>query len=154
MEEFVKIFKVCDILKILMKTSVHLIISLIIAAILYPFFGIKSAATIFGGVLIDVDHYLWYVYKYRKTGLMDAYRFYARNIEVNDYTNVKGILLIFHTIEFLVICVVLSFYFRMALLFTVGLISHYIFDFIFLMAVTKGFIVNHSVFYWLCKRNH
>ena len=132
-----------------MKTSVHLIVSAILAAVLYPVFQWKVLLIFVGGVLIDADHYLWYIYKYKKFNLVDSYKFYLKNMEINDFTNVYGILLVFHTIEFLFIMVLLSFYNKLALLFTLGLLTHYVLDIIFILHISKRFIANHSVIYWI-----
>jgi len=134
-----------------MKTSVHVVASVILAAVLYHFFKWKVLLILVGGVLIDVDHYFWYVYKYRKFNFFDSYQFYIKNIEINDFTNVAGILLVFHTLEFLLIVVLLSFYYEPVFIFTIGLISHYLLDFIFLSFIAKRFIANHSIIHWVYK---
>lgn len=104
-----------------------------------------------GGVLIDGDHYLWYVYRYRKVNFFDAYRHYIKNLEKNDFTADIGILLVLHTIEFLIIMLVLSFYDAIFLLFTVGLIFHYILDAVFLYFVAKRVIADYSAVHWILK---
>ena len=134
-----------------MKTWVHLVVSAILAAALYPVSQWKVLLIFAGGVLIDIDHYLWYICKYKKFNLIDSYKFYLKNMEIKDFTNVYGILLVFHTIEFLFIMVFLSFYNEFALLFTLGLLAHYILDIIFILFVSKRFIVNHSLILWLVK---
>ncbi|MDP3765429.1 MAG: hypothetical protein Q8R04_02870 [Nanoarchaeota archaeon] len=134
-----------------MKTSVHLLASLVFAALLYPIFNWKVIFILVGGVLIDVDHYLWYIYKYKKFNIIDSYKFYIKNIKMDDFTNVLGILLIFHTIEFLLVALFLSFYIDFILLFTMGLLIHHLLDLIWLYSVPKRFIVNHSIILWLIK---
>lgn len=134
-----------------MKTSIHLAASLILAALLYPLFSWKALLVLTGGVLIDVDHYLWYVYKYKKFNLLDSYKFYLKNMETNNFTNVMGILLVFHTIEFLLLLAFLSFYYESVLAFTIGLLSHYFLDVIFLYSVPKRIITNHSIISWIVK---
>ena len=134
-----------------MKTWVHFSVSAVLAAVLYPAFGWKALFAIAGGVLIDIDHYLWYICKYKNFSMFKAYKLFIKNIETNKYTNVTGILLVFHTIEFLLIMAFLSFYFKSALAFTIGLSSHYILDFIFLYFAAKRFIVNHSIVNWIFK---
>ena len=136
-----------------MKTWAHLLVSSILAAILYPIFQWKVLLIFVGGVLIDADHYLWYIYKYKKFNLVDSYKFYLKNMEINDFSNVTGILLIFHTIEFLLIMVLSSFYIKFAFIFTIGLLSHYLLDLIFLYSVPKRFIVDHSMTHWIVKNS-
>ena len=135
-----------------MKTWVHLLTSIIIAILFYPIYNWKVALIIVGGVLIDVDHYLWWVCQHREISLIKSYKFFIRNIEVNDFSNVYGILLIFHTIEFFLIMVVLSYYSIYAFMFTTGLMSHYVLDAIFTAYMAKRIVANHSLAYWLYKK--
>ena len=133
-----------------MKTWVHFVVSSILAVIFYPIFNWKVLFIFAGGVLIDVDHYLWYVYRYNNFNLFGCYSHYIRQFKDNFKKNI-GILLLFHTIEFLVIAVIFSFLNELVLIFTIGLVSHYLLDLIFLYSVPKRFIANHSIIHWLIK---
>ena len=132
-----------------MKVWVHFVFSLLISGILFQWFGWKVIFVLAGGVLIDIDHYLWYVYKYKKLSVYGAYKSYLDGLERMDFMANIGILLIFHTIEFLIVMVGLSFYSTIFLLFTIGLLSHYILDFIFLYFIAKKVIANHSIILWV-----
>ena len=132
-----------------MKTWVHAVASLILAAILYPIFGWKVLFVFAGGVFIDIDHYLWHIYKYRDFNIPNCYRFHMKNISKNDFRNVEGILLAFHTIEFLLIAVVLSFYIEIVLISTIGLLLHYLLDLVWLYFVRGQFVSNHSIIHWI-----
>lgn len=134
-----------------MKTSVHLVVSLILAVLLYPLFNWKVLLIIVGGVLIDIDHYFWYVCKYKKFSLLDCYYHYIIPLEKNDKSKNIGILMIFHTVEFLFIMVFLSFFIEYALVFTIGLLVHYLLDLIFLYGFAKRFIADHSIIHWIFK---
>lgn len=134
-----------------MRTFPHLLVSSILAALLYPIFSWKVLLVIAGGVLIDLDHYLWCICKYKKYNFFDCYRLFAVESKKRNFSDVKGLLIIFHTIEFLLIMVILSFYFELAFIFTIGVLSHYILDLIFLYFVPKGFIANHSIILWIFK---
>lgn len=134
-----------------MKTSVHLVVSSILAAILYPLFNWKVLFILIGGVLIDVDHYLWYIYKYKKLSLFGCYKHYISQTEKNQFKENIGILLIFHTIEFLFIVTILSFYNEFALIFALGLLPHHILDLIFLYIHTKRFMADYSLIRWIYK---
>ena len=134
-----------------MKTWIHSAVSLILTALLYPIFNWKAAFIIAGGVLIDIDHYFWYVYQYNDFSLIKSYKFYIKNIERNDFSNVMGLLLVFHTIEFFLIMVFLSFYSVAAFMFTLGLMAHYILDVIYTYHKAKGAVANHSMIYWVYK---
>ena len=39
----------------------HVIVSTLLAIFIYPTYGIFALLVFLGGVLIDVDHYLWYI---------------------------------------------------------------------------------------------
>jgi len=134
-----------------MKTSVHLLISSVLAAIIYPSHGWKVLLILVGGVLIDIDHYIWYACKYRNFNIVKSYRFYLKNLETNNFSNVYGLLLVFHTAEFLLAMSLFSFYNEYALLFTIGLLTHYIADLIFTLSVAKRFVANHSIISWILK---
>lgn len=134
-----------------MKTWAHILLSSILAAIIYPSHGWKAAFILAGGVLIDIDHYLWYAYKNRDFSIANSYKFYLEILEKNDFSSVYGLLLVFHTIEFLLVMALASFYNEYALLFTIGLLSHYISDLIFTIVVAKRFVANHSIISWVLK---
>lgn len=134
-----------------MKTTVHLAVSAVLAALAYPVFGWKAVLILAGGVLIDVDHYMWYVCKYRRFSLADCYYHFIVPLETNDQSKNIGILLVFHTIEFLLIVSILSFYSQYALVFAIGLLGHYLLDLIFLYRFAKRFIANHSIIHWIYR---
>ena len=134
-----------------MRTWVHILVSSILVLMLFPKFKWTSLIIFIGGILIDVDHYLWYIYKYKNWSLIECYKHYSNQMEIKNYDKNFGILLVFHTIEFLLIIIALSFLNKFALIFTIGLLSHYIFDLIFLYTGPKRFIANHSIVHWIFK---
>ncbi len=134
-----------------METWKHFVVSAILSALIYPVFGWKSLLVIAGGVLIDVDHYFWYAYKYRRYGLTGCYRHFMKGLEGDNYKHNVGILLVFHTIEFLIMCLLLSVFTDYAMIFTIGLLSHYILDLIYLINGPKFFIASTSTISWLFK---
>ena len=134
-----------------METWVHSLASLILAAILYPFFGWEIISVFVGGVMIDIDHYIWYVYKLRKYNPLKCYTYFIKDLEKNDWKDVQGNVLVFHTVEFFAICIILSFFNAIAFLFTVGLIGHYLLDLIWHLRVSKRVILDHSLIHWYAK---
>ena len=136
-----------------MKTSVHFAASIILAAMLYHLFKWNALLVLFGGVLIDIDHYFWYACKYKKFSILQSYKFYIKIMDAKDFGKVEGMLCIFHTIEFLALMALLSFYFEAALIITIGLVLHYLLDLLYLYLNPKRFILNHSIMGWLLK-NH
>ena len=134
-----------------MKTWVHFTVCSVLAVLLYPIFGWKVIFVFAGGVLIDIDHYFWYVYKFRKFSPFSCYTHFIKGLEGDNYKHNIGILLALHTIEFLVICLALSFFTEYALIFTIGLLSHYILDLVYLISGPKFFIASTSTIAWLVK---
>lgn len=134
-----------------MKPSTHFLFSIILAIVLYPFFHWAALIVFAGGVFIDADHYLWYCYKYRKYNFLECYRHFSSHAEKRDFREDYGILLICHTIEFLAVAIVLSFYYEYAMMFAFGLALHYVLDLIFLLSVPKRLVTDHSIIHWIMK---
>ncbi len=134
-----------------MKVSTHFFYSLILAAILYLIFNWKAVFILIGGVLIDIDHYLWYIFKYNKFNFFDCYNYYLERMDKEKIMENIGVLLVFHTVEFLLLIIFFSFYNNLALIFTIGVISHYLLDLIFLYTIPKRIIANHSIIWWILK---
>ena len=132
-----------------MKTPAHVAVSLRLAALLYPIFQWKVLLILAGGVIIDIDHYFWYICKYKKFGLLSCYRFLSIETRKNKWKEVIGALFVFHTLEFVLLMILLSFYSNSALMFVIGLLGHYILDFIWHFTVPKRVIVNHSIISWI-----
>ena len=130
-----------------MNITTHFIVSMIASAFLYPVYGWNVLLIFVGGMLIDIDHYFWYVYRYEKFDLSGCYMFY-------DNKNIKqhiGILLIFHTIEFMFVGILLVFYNKFGLIFTIGLSLHYILDILERIFIMKRFATSPSIIYWIIK---
>tara|TARA_Y100000310_G_C20660182_1_gene804321 strand:+ start:1516 stop:1932 length:417 start_codon:yes stop_codon:yes gene_type:complete len=129
----------------------HLLISLILAAVLYPIFNLKVLLIIAGGVLIDIDHYLFYICRFRNFSIKNCYKYCHVEIKKNNFKDAIGTLLIFHNLEFLLISIIFSIYSQLALMFTIGLIFHYIADAIHRYSLAKSFISSPSLIAWLIK---
>ncbi|MBS3114827.1 hypothetical protein J4448_07040 [Candidatus Woesearchaeota archaeon] len=129
----------------------HALLSSILATLIYPFYGWGVLLILVGGVLIDIDHYLWYMLKYQKFNLSSCYKHFTIDADKNNYKDVTGTLMIFHTTEFFLLMIVASFYNRYVFLFTIGLLGHYLLDFIWHWQVTKRVITDLSVIHWLFK---
>jgi len=116
-----------------MHLSIHFIVSAILVLILYPIFGPLALIAMVGGFLIDVDHLFSYAVKFRSLSIKKAYR-YHRSFgclkESKNGEKKSPMLHIFHTPEFLILCIVLSFYSRLVFIFTSSLVIHLILDLI------------------------
>ncbi|MBI4739552.1 hypothetical protein HY772_08510 [Candidatus Woesearchaeota archaeon] len=115
-----------------MDLSVHFVVSTVIAAVLYPFFGWLSVFIIVGGFLIDADHYLWIVLSKRTLRLKAAYDYHRQCQHWNDY-----ILHICHTIEFSVLVIVLAMQSTFAALFSLGYFLHLFLDRIYAIQYSR-----------------
>lgn len=98
----------------------HIIFGFIFTALIYlafPQFGILGAITIFlSSVLIDVDHYLYYVFEKREISLIKAYNWFHINtsywlkLSREERNKHKGVFMFLHGSEILLL-VFLSGYF-------------------------------------------
>ena len=84
-----------------MNLKYHFIVSLAISLFLFPFFGCGSFLVMVGGFLIDIDHYIWYILRYRDFNIKNAYK---RN--KNHDTKVLNI---FHQVDVIALFIILSF---------------------------------------------
>ena len=134
-----------------MKTWVHFLVSSILAIIFYPIFNWKVLFILVGGVLIDIDHYFWYVYTFKDFNLFKCRTFFYIDCWKDGLRVMKDKLLIFHTLEFLIFVIASSVYSTYALLFAVGMTFHYILDIIQRYYHTKSFITSLSIISWLYK---
>ena len=134
-----------------MKPLAHFFSSLILALSLFPILKWNALLILAGGFLIDIDHYFWYVCKYRKINIFDSYKFFIKPMDEKNFKSVMGIILVFHTVEFLMIMLAFSYLSKLALAFTIGLLLHYTLDLLYLYFVARGFVLNHSIIYWLYK---
>jgi hypothetical protein len=132
-----------------MILSVHFITSLILSAAFYPFYGISSLLVFIGGFFIDIDHFLWNLAKFRDFNILKAYNFHMENVVSNDFSRTKGILLLFHNLEFVLLMLLLSFVSEIFLLITYGLVLHLLLDLINLVIMRQGMLVQPSVVSWL-----
>ena len=124
----------------------HFISSGILAILIFPFFGWQVLWILIGGFFIDVDHYFLYIVRLKRFNLIEAYRYVKEKCEKKEF---KDTLCIFHTIEFIILLAILSFYFKFIFLILIGLILHMILD--------SAYLINHkerrarafSFFMWL-----
>lgn len=134
-----------------MRFSVHLGFSILLAALFFPIFGWTSLLILAGGVLIDADHYIYYIFKFKKFNPFECNKYFTEDSKKSDYHIFDGLMLVFHTLEFLIVMIVLSFYSKFALALTIGFASHHLLDFIWFYFFLKRFILNHSLIWWLVK---
>jgi len=138
-----------------MLPKYHLLFALIFALILFYLFPqitwLGFAIILFSSFLIDVDHYLFYVWKEKDISLKNAFKwFHFRLIEIRllprhqrkkKAKQRKEIPCIFHGIEAIIILILLSFFSKIFLYILIGFIFHQLLDFIYI--VWGGFPLAH-----------
>lgn len=134
-----------------MRASVHLLTSLILAGLLYPVFKWKVVLILVGGFLIDVDHYILYIYRFRKFNFIECNHYFTTEAEKNNHSDVMGVCLAFHTIEFFLIVILLAFYYKVLWILVIGLVSHYLWDLYYIIIVVRQYVVDYSFLHWLYK---
>ncbi len=134
-----------------MTPLLHLLISLILAAVFYPIFNLKVLLIIAGGVLIDIDHYIFYICRFRNFSIRNCYKYCHTVIKGKNFKETIGTLLIFHNIEFLLVSIIFSIYSQLALMFTIGLVFHYIMDITHRYSLAKSIISSPSLIVWFIK---
>lgn len=119
-----------------MRLKDHLILGGAASVALYPALGNDSALFFTGSVLIDIDHYLEYLYHngFRDFGIAGMFRYHEalRNSWGRpDFLNFEA----FHTLEFVFIVLAASLWLGSAALFALfmGLAFHIISDAAFLL---------------------
>ena len=109
-----------------------------------------------GAILIDVDHYLLYIVRKKDFSLIRAYKYFRcefKKIKIKKSERPKVLLSIFHTIEFYIILLVLSYfivYFWPVLL---GCLFHRLLDLIYSSCKrNKKYVKAFSIIWYLLKK--
>jgi len=144
-----------------MKFKYHLIIGLVISFALVKFFNFPLLAglTIFlASWLIDIDHYLWYVFSMKDWNPIHAIRWYIKAIpkwdglSLEEREKFKQGIFICHGIEFLLILAILSYFHRIFLWVLIGVTIHMVLDWIDLKR--KGEPLYNKIFpLYVARRN-
>ena len=124
----------------------HFFVSLILCAVLFPFVGWWCVLFFVGSFLVDVDHYLDYVFSFRDLSLKRAYLFYKN---YSGHLTVR--LNVFHTFEFWVFLLVLSFFYKPVMFFSLGILFHMLLD-LHNITVKKNITRSPSIIHWLVKK--
>ncbi|MFH1440042.1 MAG: hypothetical protein ABIG89_05725 [Candidatus Woesearchaeota archaeon] len=103
----------------------HIIVSIILALALFPIYGWIALLVFVGGVLIDVDHYLWHIIVKKTFSIQKAYHFMKHRNHAN-----RNMTLIFHNVEFWTLKLILVFFFPWLFPLFIGLASHITLDLI------------------------
>ncbi len=134
-----------------MNLSVHIITSAILATILYPFFGLSALLVIVSSFLIDFDHFIYFAFKFKNLNIFKTYRFYNVELKKRSIDSTKKILLVFHTIEFLLLIIILSFFSKVFFILLLGIVLHYILDIIYQVRRAGKIMIPISIIFWMIK---
>ena len=103
-----------------MLIQYHFLFGLIISLLLYPIYGFNVLIIFFVNLLLDVDHYILYIFKFKSFDMIKAHNYF--------FNEERPFLLFFHTIEFLLILLLLSLYSKLAFFALIGVITHLFLD--------------------------
>lgn len=110
----------------------HFLLGLVFVIVLVLFFDItyfQAFIILASSILIDADHYLFYINKKKDYSLIKAY-YWFKNLPKDH----KPILQLFHTIEFMIFLAVLSYSSYYALLVLLGVLFHSLIDICYMIA--------------------
>lgn len=85
-----------------------------------------------GGILIDIDHYIFYVLRFRRFDPKGMFRYFHDVLKMRHESPYVG-LFIFHTSEFFLITGILSIYFRFFFYILIGMLFHFALDLMHLL---------------------
>jgi len=105
-----------------MKPSRHFASSAVFSLLLAPWLVWRSLIVFAGGVLVDLDRYLWFAFRYRKPRLGEALeRFKGRD-------RIREDVRFFHSVEFLAFLLLAGFISTVFLFFALGVVFHLLLD--------------------------
>lgn len=103
-----------------MLLQYHFFVGLIVSLALYPLYGLNVLVIFFVNLLLDFDHYVVYIFKFKSFDMIKAHNYF--------FNEEKPFLLFFHTVEFLLVLLLLSFYFKLAFFVLIGALAHLLLD--------------------------
>lgn len=139
-----------------MQLTEHILYGGSVTAALYPTFGIRSLFFFLGSVLIDIDHYVIYLYfsKFKDWNVKKMFQFHSL-VRQWLYSHSIYVLLSFHTVEFLLLVLIFAFWFGSVEIYLIffGLLFHLLLDTLRMYQLKKLEVRALSfVEYWIRKR--
>ncbi len=128
-----------------MSPKYHIFIGFIMVLILFLFgLDLSSCLIIFlASVLIDIDHYLFYVYKKKDLNLRRAYNYFVRRMEkwrflpAKKREKYKKPIIIFHGVEFFLLLIFFSYINPFFYLVFIGIAIHMCADYSHLLYIKE-----------------
>ena len=116
----------------------HIFFGFVFASVLFLLFPkisyIGFLIVFLSSVLIDFDHYIYYVYKNKNFNLKKAYNWFmqednnCRSLPWKQRNNLPGAICVFHGVEVLIILLFVSIIFNFFILVFVGFAFHLLLD--------------------------
>jgi len=115
-----------------MMLSTHIVLTLILSLVLYPFIGINSLIVFLSGFVFDIDHYFYYIAKEGDFSLKNSYLYCLSGNEINNKrkNEKEDSFHIFHTIEVWTLLIILSLFVKEFIFVFIGLMFHMVLDWI------------------------
>jgi len=121
-----------------MLPKYHILISMLFSFsvwLIFPNIGFYTFAIFFSSVFIDVDHYLVYVKRKKDFNLKRAANYFLEfhkqlKKSIRKRKKVKAPLVVFHTIEFLLLVAVFSLFSKLVFFILIGFLFHSLLDII------------------------
>lgn len=133
-----------------MTLTEHLVITGAAAAAFSPFVGGEDILLFAAGsVLIDVDHYLFYILRRKRFDIRGMFRYFDELQPIQKTIPYVGLCL-FHTIDFLLFVGILALFHPLFLPLFAGLLFHFVFDMVDLYRkevpfIRAFFLLEHAI---------
>jgi hypothetical protein len=151
-----------------MWPKTHIIYGFIFTFLLYiifPQIGLFEAGLIFlSTVLIDVDHYFYYVFRNKNISLRKAINWFSErkrrwhkltSSQIQQYQNkYKHNVLIFHGLEFVFLIAILTLYYPIFFWILIGISIHLLIDYRELMSLNMNPMIKMSQIYVYIKNKN
>lgn len=120
----------------------HFLISVIPSIILSYFYGWSVWIFMATNVLIDIDHYPIYIWKFKSLSLKKAHNYFKNLKECKD-------ILLFHNMEFIILILIISFFYKILFLVFLGIAFHLVSD--IYADYVRNIKRSYSITFWLIK---
>ena len=111
-----------------MKLQEHVKYTALGSAAMLPFFTLPQIISFaIGSIFVDIDHYLFYVFRVKKLDLKSMFEYCNSNPPIKDKIPYAGVF-IFHTLEFLVVLGFASQYYPLIGFILIGILFHMVLD--------------------------
>lgn len=111
-----------------MLVKYHIISGLIASGLLFPIYDWYSLIVLISSFIFDIDHYLFFIITKKEFSLRKAYSYFKNTHDTKNIGLMRTMLMVFHTLEFYILLIVLSLLNRLFLMVLIGVLLHGILD--------------------------